>query len=455
VATDPPAADAVVSRGWRVSVTGWDHVIELGRPPLGLQLSRSFFLDDRLLVRRPLLVPGGDWRHEFRLDGRAATLRTAVTGDGEDARVVVSLEVDGHDLGPPVEIVGPPDRRATATAADRRRARRIVMGLLCFAGLAMGSVVPFASESRRGPILIVLAGGFLLAGLIGGAAAAIALARGSRARWPRLVLQRLLPFDVGLVAGLAAVTALGGPDRDDLGRVVAGVLAVPLGVLLGALGVAPFVGLARGAGRPARGRVRSAGILLASAGLAAMGTGLVVGAMGQLAVPPLEAPGIVILFVGVGVLVAGSLLILVSPPEAAPGTAWDGSVGQPLAPLAVMGAVQGDGDAASIARAIDELCRFPDRGFAIVAGARGYVQLTPVGGALYGEAVSDAYLEPERRLFRGEVLALEALGWRVDVGSDQNFQLRLPEPIELPRTADLVIQTLAVYGDHVETIELG
>jgi hypothetical protein len=120
-----------------------------------------------------------------------------------------------------------------------------------------------------------------------------------------------------------------------------------------------------------------------------------------------------------------------------------------------MGTVRGDGDAAAIARAIDKLCRFPDRGFAIFAGARGYVQLAPVDGALYGEAVSDAYLEPERRLFRGEVLALEALGWRVDVGGDENFQLRLAEPIELARTADLVIQTLAVYGDHVETIELG
>jgi len=157
----------------------------------------------------------------------------------------------------------------------------------------------------------------------------------------------------------------------------------------------------------------------------------------------------------VGVLLAGSVLILVSPREAAPGTPWDGSVGPPLAPLAVVGTVLGDGDAAAIARTIDELCRSPDRGFAIFAGARGYVQLAPIEGALYGEAVSDAYLEPERSLVRGEVLALEALGWRVDVGSDENFQLRLPEPIELSRTADLVIRTLAVYGDRVGTIELG
>lgn len=246
MAGDP---EAVTSRGWKVTLTGWDHVIELGPDTLGMNHPGAVFLDGQPLTTIPTLIRGGAWEHEFELDGRVAVMRGRIdsTDDATTFRWVMSLDVDGHDLGEPGLIVGPPDRPAVGTPSTRRRRARITALALAIGGAATGLLLPLAPSATRGGGLLIVAAGALLVGLVTIPAALLQASRGRLAGWSRSVLWQLLPFDVGLVLG--AIVSLGAGVGTNVASTEA--LETVAGAVVGiAFLVVGLVGLvAYGAGR--------------------------------------------------------------------------------------------------------------------------------------------------------------------------------------------------------------
>ena len=285
-AVDP---ESVTSRGWRITQTGWDHVIELGREPLAIG-RWQVFIDDHPLATMPMRTWSGRWEHPFSLDGRPAVLRASIEGFGTEKPQpwAWSLTVDGVQLGPPEPIVGRPDRPAVGTPAARRRRQIGFAGVLLVAGLVSGSVVPAWDEgtTSQGPVLVLLIAGFLVASLLAVPAAAIQAVRGRRSSFSRGVLWYLLPFDVGIVIGVGVSVALGVGSEGPATGTLFSLLGLLLGVLLAAAGLLGIVSVLKRRALGTVTRPMAVALVAACLGLLAFGLGLVLVAVALISGDP-------------------------------------------------------------------------------------------------------------------------------------------------------------------------
>ena len=277
-------SEAVTSRGWLVTHTDWDHVIELGLDIVGLNHPRTIFLDDRELRKMPIIFSGGSWQHAFTLDGRPAvlsasivTIRAGALSRPAEAEFAYGLNVDGVDLGPPIVIERKPNRPAVGSQA-RRAPRRIVVAIAyAVAGLVAGSIVPAweTGTTGGGLLLVLMLAGALIVGLFTVPVAIVFALRGRLWPWARGVLWQLLPFDAGVIAGAAAAITVGVGSDDRATRALFSLLMIPTGIMTLALGGLGVVGTLR---RRRRGDVSGGmfvGTLVAGIGMLGSGVGLV------------------------------------------------------------------------------------------------------------------------------------------------------------------------------------
>lgn len=485
----PNDPEAVTSRGWRVTESGWDHVIELG-------LGDVVYLDDRRLVAWsdvPARTDAGLGRstrvreHAFTLDGRPALVRqTTVISSypGADVDTSFDLVVDGQRLEGPSQIIGRRDRPAVGTATQRRRRHlSVFMGLLA-AGFVYGAIVPLASESSSGDglLLQLVAYGTLITGLVAVPAAALDTVRRRGATWSRWVLRHLLPFDGGLAVGLAAATWAGVGREAALNNGVIAIAAIAVGTGSVAFGGVALRGAARGRWLPA-GSGQALGMLVGWLGLVTFGVGSVAVGVRMLTTGDATGLGVdgLVLLAGFGALMLGGAMVIVesiwrrrSEPEAvtlvptpAPsGPARQGAtsrgpdsphtLARPRAsgPITVVRSPASNGVAERTARAVASLCADPDGvEFVICAGRRGYVQFAPCADGLHGEAVSNAYLEESAVLTPEEDAAIRALGW-LAAAPDENYGRTFVEPVDVDEVAELTVETLAAYGDDPAAMEV-
>ena len=112
-------------------------------------------------------------------------------------------------------------------------------------------------------------------------------------------------------------------------------------------------------------------------------------------------------------------------------------------------------DADQILDGIRSLCDDPvGVEFVIFEGARGFVQFAPAGlFGLLGEAVSNAFLDPDVALTDVEHDGLLAIGWE-DAAADGNYSLEWKEPVDLTQITSVVRSTFGLYGDRLDEVRL-
>lgn len=322
---EPAATDRDVRRGWRFEVHGFEHVVELGPAVLGGR-TRAVFLDGREVLRLPWLMGGRLRDFPFRVGVTGAVLETAVPVIGRQrGERVFGLTIAGRHLGPPMLIRGDP-RRPALVGSSRLRRRGAVLDVVGSGvlGLLWGLLVPLVARSQsRLEAAFVLAG---VAGLLMGVLGALALVLGVVRGQPTAVRESLIgvALGVGMVIGAGVATASGideeGPHWEVLIRV--GVVGMGLAFLVPGL-VLSFItvwSLARDVLRR-RGKLLSGlGRLCFSVGLGGLGFAPLASASGLWGSRIDDAGPTVgtIALVAVGLMVVGSLVILVAPARGAP-----------------------------------------------------------------------------------------------------------------------------------------
>ena len=250
----PGDPEAVASRGWEVSLTGWEHVVELGEGTFGGV--GAIYVDDRELVKAGgLSVVATDagldgsttvLEHSFTLDGRPVVVRRTVviqsSGHSVDTADDWSLLVDGNDLGVPGPIVGRPDRPAVGTSAVRRRRHLILASALFVAGIVAGSLVPLAAH-RNDPTYVLVLGGLAALGLVAFLLATVLRARPGAAPLSHYLRERVLPFDAGVIVGAAASAAVGVGSRPGPTQLLLAAGGAAIGGLLVFVGMIVVTGM--------------------------------------------------------------------------------------------------------------------------------------------------------------------------------------------------------------------